>query len=73
MLKGLIGSTAHSTVVLKAETAAEKAEWLNKLKSITGDKEDQVVTKEEGPSIRQSPPDVSLVSNWVLWFISILT
>ncbi|GKD65012.1 dynamin-2A-like protein [Tanacetum coccineum] len=63
ILKGLGGSTAHSTVVLKAETAAEKAEWLNKLKSISGDKEDQVVTKADGPSIRQSQPDVSLVSN----------
>ncbi|KAJ9538297.1 hypothetical protein OSB04_031030 [Centaurea solstitialis] len=50
---------AHSAVVLKAETAADKAEWLNKLKNIIGAKGGQVLMKADGP-IRQSLSDGSL-------------
>ncbi|KAI3715668.1 hypothetical protein L6452_22654 [Arctium lappa] len=51
---------AHNAVVLKAETPADKAEWLNKLKIIIGAKGGQVITKADGPPIRQSLSDGSL-------------
>ncbi|KAD4179556.1 hypothetical protein E3N88_28147 [Mikania micrantha] len=51
---------AHSAVVLKAESAAEKVEWLNKLKTVVGAKGGQVITKENGLPIRHSQSEGSL-------------
>ena len=52
---------AHSAVVLKAENIADKVEWMNKIRNITGPSKgvpDSVAT----PTIRQSRSDGSLVS-----------
>ncbi|KAJ9552555.1 hypothetical protein OSB04_016600 [Centaurea solstitialis] len=51
---------AHSAVVLKAENAAEKVEWLNKLKTVVGAKGGQVIMKADGLPIRHSQSDGSL-------------
>lgn len=53
---------AHSAVVLKAESMADKTEWLNKLRNVISSKGGQVKS-ESGPSMRQSLSDGSLVSN----------
>ncbi|KAL2497455.1 Dynamin-2B [Abeliophyllum distichum] len=50
---------AHSAVVLKAESMADKTEWLNKLRSVISSKGGQVKT-ESGPTMRQSLSDGSL-------------
>ncbi|XP_057542851.1 dynamin-2B-like isoform X1 [Amaranthus tricolor] len=50
---------AHSAVLLKAESVADKVEWINKLKSIATLKTGQG-TGEHGLSIRQSHSDGSL-------------
>ncbi|KAL3503786.1 hypothetical protein ACH5RR_033627 [Cinchona calisaya] len=50
---------AHSAVVLKAESVADKAEWLNKLRNVISSKGGQV-KGESGPTIRQSLSDGSL-------------
>lgn len=52
---------AHSAVLLKAESPADKAEWLNKLASVILAKGGQV-KGESGPPLRQSLSDGSLVS-----------
>ncbi|RRT62896.1 hypothetical protein B296_00043109, partial [Ensete ventricosum] len=52
---------AHSAVVLKAENMADKVEWMNKIRNMTGPSKgvpDSVAT----PTIRQSRSDGSLVS-----------
>ncbi|KAL8205873.1 hypothetical protein R6Q57_009424 [Mikania cordata] len=51
---------AHSAVVLKAESAADKAEWLNKLGVVMGVKGGEVKLKPDGPPIRQTHSDGSL-------------
>ncbi|KAF3439322.1 hypothetical protein FNV43_RR17599 [Rhamnella rubrinervis] len=50
---------AHSAVLLKAESPADKAEWLNKLSSVILAKGGQV-KGESGPPLRQSLSDGSL-------------
>ncbi|KAI3464298.1 hypothetical protein Pfo_020961 [Paulownia fortunei] len=50
---------AHSAVVLKAESMADKTEWLNKLRNVIGSKGGQV-KGESGPPMRQSLSDGSL-------------
>ncbi|KAL8237454.1 hypothetical protein R6Q59_018535 [Mikania micrantha] len=51
---------AHSAVVLKAESAVDKAEWLNKLGAVMGVKGGDVKLKPDGPPIRQTHSDGSL-------------
>ncbi|KAI3810433.1 hypothetical protein L1987_20045 [Smallanthus sonchifolius] len=51
---------AHSAVVLKAESAVDKAEWLNKLRAVMGGKGGEVKLKPDGPPIRQTHSDGSL-------------
>ncbi|KAL3641476.1 Dynamin-2A [Castilleja foliolosa] len=50
---------AHSVVVLKAESVADKTEWLNKLRNVISSKGGQV-KGESGPPMRQSHSDGSL-------------
>ncbi|CAI9786968.1 unnamed protein product [Fraxinus pennsylvanica] len=50
---------AHSAVVLKAESMADKTEWLKKLRNVISSKGGQVKS-ESGPSMRQSLSDGSL-------------
>ncbi|KAL1533886.1 Dynamin-2A [Salvia divinorum] len=50
---------AHSAVVLKAESATDKTEWINKLRNIISSKGGQV-KGESGPPLRQSLSDGSL-------------
>ncbi|CAI9754290.1 unnamed protein product [Fraxinus pennsylvanica] len=50
---------AHSAVVLKAESMADKTEWLKKLRNVISSKGGEVKS-ESGPSIRQSLSDGSL-------------
>ncbi|KAJ0561293.1 putative dynamin GTPase [Helianthus annuus] len=51
---------AHSAVVLKAESAVDKAEWLNKIRAVMGVKGDEVKLKPDGPPIRHTHSDGSL-------------
>ncbi|GKD37811.1 dynamin-2A-like protein [Tanacetum coccineum] len=51
---------AHSAVVLKAESVAEKVEWLNKLRIVVAAKGGQVITKAEGLPLRHSQSEGSL-------------
>ncbi|XP_076905534.1 dynamin-2A-like [Bidens hawaiensis] len=51
---------AHSAVVLKAESAVDKAEWLNKIRAVMGAKGGEVKLKPDGPPIRQTHSDGSL-------------
>lgn len=53
---------AHSAVFLKAESLADKTEWLKKLRNVISSKGGQV-KGESTPTIRQSHSDGSLVSN----------
>lgn len=48
--------------MLKAENVAEKVEWLNKLRVVVGAKGGQVIMKADGPPIRHSQSEGSLVS-----------
>ncbi|XWS20696.1 hypothetical protein CRYUN_Cryun31cG0124900 [Craigia yunnanensis] len=50
---------AHSAVMLKAESTADKAEWLEKLRNVVESKGGQV-KGESGPPMRQSLSDGSL-------------
>ncbi|GAB4849158.1 Dynamin-2A [Ancistrocladus abbreviatus] len=50
---------AHSAVILKAESAADKVEWLNKLRNIAQPAKG-AQTGESGPTMRQSLSDGSL-------------
>ncbi|KAM7470267.1 hypothetical protein LguiA_008450 [Lonicera macranthoides] len=50
---------AHSAVLLKAESMADKVEWLNKLRHVIGIKGGPV-KGESGPTMRQSLSDGSL-------------
>lgn len=60
MLKLSIDHAAHSAVVLKAESAADKAEWLSKLRNVIPPPVQ--VKGESGLTMRQSLSDGSLVS-----------
>ncbi|KAI6685219.1 hypothetical protein NL676_031132 [Syzygium grande] len=51
---------AHSAVVLKAETMAEKVEWLNKLRNVMQPSAGGPVKGESGLPLRQSLSDGSL-------------
>ncbi|MBA0627628.1 hypothetical protein Godav_022440 [Gossypium davidsonii] len=53
---------AHSAVVLKAESLADKTEWLEKLKNVVESKGGQVKVESAAPPMRQSLSDGSLVS-----------
>ncbi|KAH6795323.1 hypothetical protein C2S51_036309 [Perilla frutescens var. frutescens] len=50
---------AHSAVILKAESATDKTEWMNRLKNVISSK-GGIVKGESGPPIRQSLSDGSL-------------
>ncbi|VFQ71502.1 unnamed protein product [Cuscuta campestris] len=50
---------AHSAVLLKAESLADKSEWLNKLRNVISSKGGQV-KGESAPTMRQSLSDSSL-------------
>lgn len=67
-LKILIQLAAHSSVVLKAESMAEKVEWLNKLRNVIDLKGGPM----SGLPMRQSLSDGSLVSIITLCFILFL-
>lgn len=55
---------AHSAVILKAESPAEKNEWLIKLRNVIQPSAGGGQVKaESGQSLRQSLSDGSLVSN----------
>jgi len=54
---------AHSAVVLKAETMAEKVEWLNKLRNVVLPSTGGQMKGESGLPLRQSLSDGSLVSH----------
>jgi len=60
---------AHSAVVLKAESVADKVEWLNKLRNVIQSKGGQVIG-ESGPPMRHSMSDGSLVSYPVMFIVS---
>ncbi|GAA0144020.1 membrane traffic protein [Lithospermum erythrorhizon] len=51
---------AHSAVVLKAESVADKTEWLNKLKTVISAKGGQVKSESGPPSMRQTLSEGSL-------------
>ncbi|KAI9099646.1 hypothetical protein K1719_024651 [Acacia pycnantha] len=52
---------AHSAVILKAESAADKVEWINKISNIIREKGGQIMISSEGGStMRQSLSDGSL-------------
>ncbi|KAG4123865.1 hypothetical protein ERO13_D10G003500v2 [Gossypium hirsutum] len=51
---------AHSAVVLKAESLADKTEWLEKLKNVVESKGGQVKVESAAPPMRQSLSDGSL-------------
>jgi hypothetical protein len=55
----IITSAAHSTVVLKAESMADKTEWVARIKSIVAKR---TTVSEGGSLMRQSHSDGSLVS-----------
>ena len=65
-LKFSIDHAAHSAVVLKAESAADKAEWLNKLRNVI--QPSGQVKGESGLTMRQSLSDGSLVSPFEMFF-----
>ncbi|XP_072080478.1 dynamin-2B isoform X2 [Arachis hypogaea] len=50
----------HSTVVLKAESAADKVEWINKISQVIKAKGGQIRLPSEGGSMRHSHSDGSL-------------
>ncbi|KAJ8529728.1 hypothetical protein K7X08_036563 [Anisodus acutangulus] len=51
---------AQSAVILKAETLAEKTEWLNKLKNVISSKGGQVIAADSVQPMRQSLSEGSL-------------
>ena len=65
-LKFSIYHATHSAVVLKAESAADKAEWLNKLRNVI--QPSGQVKGESGLTMRQSLSDGSLVSPFEMFF-----
>ena len=65
-LKFSIYHAAHSVVVLKAESAVDKAEWLNKLRNVI--QLSGQVKGESSLTMRQSLSDGSLVSPFEMFF-----
>lgn len=62
----------HSAVVLKAESAADKVEWINKISNVIQAKGGQIrISSEGGSTMRQSLSDGSLVSCWLLAIVHI--
>lgn len=58
---------AHSAVVLKAESAADKVEWINRISNVIQAKGGQIrISSEGGSTMRQSLSDGSLVSCWLI-------
>lgn len=57
-----INVAAHSAVVLKAESVADKIEWLNKIRNVVQPSTGGQVKGESSLPIRQSHSDGSLVS-----------
>lgn len=53
---------AHNAVVLKAESTADKAEWINKISKVIQARGGLVRVAESGHTMRQSLSDGSLVS-----------
>ncbi|KAH1040787.1 hypothetical protein AAZX31_09G001900 [Glycine max] len=51
---------AHSAVVLKAESAADKVEWIKKISQVIQAKGGQIRTSDGGPTMRHSLSDGSL-------------
>lgn len=62
-----IAFAAHSAVVLKAETVADKVEWINKISKVIQPSKGlpRGASSEGGPPMRQSLSDGSLVSYWL--------
>jgi hypothetical protein len=55
---------AHSAVVLKAESIADKVEWVNKIKAVIQSKGGSFKGPDtEGGPMKQSQPDGSVVSS----------
>ncbi|KAG9136720.1 hypothetical protein Leryth_004490 [Lithospermum erythrorhizon] len=62
---------AHSAVVLKAESVADKTEWLNKLKTVISTKGGQVKSESGPPSMRQTLSEGSLVSIYTMLAVAL--
>lgn len=59
-------SSAHSAVILKAESAADKVEWTNKIRNVIQPSkggQTRGASSEGGLTLRQSLSDGSLVSH----------
>lgn len=59
---------AQSTVILKAETLAEKTEWLNKLKNVISSKGGQVIAESSQPmrpSLSEGTPGTPVSSKLI--------
>lgn len=54
---------AHSAVILKAESMADKIEWIKKIKGVIQSRGGSVKGPTEDGSMRQSRSDGSLVSS----------
>ena len=67
MHKNLHDVTAHNDVLLKAESMADKVEWLNKLGNVVQPSKGGQLKGD--PSMRQSLSDGSLVSNFFLMLV----
>lgn len=59
---------AQSAVLLKAESMADKVEWINKLRSVAQAKGGQAIGEPSFP-MRQSLSDGSLVSFYLFSFL----
>ena len=59
-----VSLAAHSAVVLKAESVADKVEWINKLSKVIQPSRGPMkgASADGGPGMRQSLSDGSLVS-----------
>jgi dynamin GTPase len=62
---------AQSTVLLKAESMADKVEWINKLRNVAQAKGGQAIGEPSFP-MRQSLSDGSLVSNYFTCLFSFM-
>ena len=69
----IITLTAHSAVVLKAETMADKTEWITKIKSIVAKRKNVLeggsLSHSDGSLVSVSKKDGSLVSPKLHLFI----
>lgn len=62
---------AQSTVLLKAESMADKVEWMNKLRNVAQAKGGQAIGEPSFP-MRQSLSDGSLVSIYFTLLLSFI-